>query len=673
MNKLIKSIFVLLVGGIVINAQEISTENLIAYYPFSGNANDYSGNELHGTVEGATLTTDRFGEANSAYYFDGSYDYINLGNSQSLKPYPPITIAGWFFYYDWPAPFFDSELHPTNYYGITVNTTWSNKTQFSYNNGGLIGPNSRNSTYTEIPLQQQWFHFAATFDENLNVKIFINGFEVVTDHSGSGETLSYSDGYSYFGVHDSGQNEEPHFLHGKIDDFYLFNRILSDEEIATLALFNPGPAHYNLAIDTVTVLNTGTVDVPVNINIPLQTEFSSFEIAIKDFETADFVSVITDETTIVNDDWTISTNIYNSTLYLAGSSSKDISSQSSETLLKLQFKLDDSTTARTIPIILDDAAFDQGVTAVNMEDGAIVILDANSLVYGDIDFNDRVQAYDASQILKYLVGKAEFTELQKIVANVTLDSTVSGLDAQIILDYVTKKIESLPYSPDSSLTNFSGEFYMNDIAAYDNEYIKVPIFMTTESNIYSVAGEINYDNEKLVPVNLMWSDDFSNYTTDFNIDSGKLSFAAFGESSIESDTLLTLVFANTQYTENTSITLERIRINESNPINNAASANINIISDVDDKDLEFDYSLQQNYPNPFNPTTKITFSIPNSGKVSLEIFDVLGRKVTTLVNKDLASGNHEVEFDASELNSGIYLYRIAAGNFTDTKKMLLVK
>ncbi len=85
------------------------------------------------------------------------------------------------------------------------------------------------------------------------------------------------------------------------------------------------------------------------------------------------------------------------------------------------------------------------------------------------------------------------------------------------------------------------------------------------------------------------------------------------------------------------------------------------------------YSLDQNYPNPFNPTTKISYSIPNQSHVSLKVFDVLGREVAELVNKEQPSGSYKVNFDASLLTSGIYFYRLGSGNIIESKKMILIK
>jgi len=85
------------------------------------------------------------------------------------------------------------------------------------------------------------------------------------------------------------------------------------------------------------------------------------------------------------------------------------------------------------------------------------------------------------------------------------------------------------------------------------------------------------------------------------------------------------------------------------------------------------YSLDQNYPNPFNPTTVIRFSIPKVSRVSLIVYNVLGQKVATLINEQLSTGIHEVDFNASSLSSGVYFYSLSAGSYKITKKMLLLK
>ena len=90
-------------------------------------------------------------------------------------------------------------------------------------------------------------------------------------------------------------------------------------------------------------------------------------------------------------------------------------------------------------------------------------------------------------------------------------------------------------------------------------------------------------------------------------------------------------------------------------------------------DVPEDFVIFQNYPNPFNPTTKLEFRISNHGFVSLKVYDILGKEVSTLVNSELPAGIHKVEFDGTGLPSGTYFYRLDAGNYSETKKMLLLK
>ena len=98
------------------------------------------------------------------------------------------------------------------------------------------------------------------------------------------------------------------------------------------------------------------------------------------------------------------------------------------------------------------------------------------------------------------------------------------------------------------------------------------------------------------------------------------------------------------------------------------------------KEVPDKFSLSQNYPNPFNPVTKIRFSItksqnPNSSgsMISLTVYDLLGKQISTLINQQLQPGMYEIDFDGAEYPSGIYYYRLITESFTQTKKMMLIK
>jgi len=102
---------------------------------------------------------------------------------------------------------------------------------------------------------------------------------------------------------------------------------------------------------------------------------------------------------------------------------------------------------------------------------------------------------------------------------------------------------------------------------------------------------------------------------------------------------------------------------------------LGIITDANDIEVPVvdEFELSQNYPNPFNPQTRITYSISSEKKVSLKIYDILGREVVVLVNEVKPAGSYEVNFNASNLASGVYFYRLHAGSFIKTKKMMLLK
>ncbi len=92
-----------------------------------------------------------------------------------------------------------------------------------------------------------------------------------------------------------------------------------------------------------------------------------------------------------------------------------------------------------------------------------------------------------------------------------------------------------------------------------------------------------------------------------------------------------------------------------------------------DAGLPKEFSLRQNYPNPFNPATTIEFSLPIDAQVQLTVFDILGREVTTLIDRKMEAGQHNVSFDASKYASGVYFYRLKAGDQIFKKKMMLLK
>jgi hypothetical protein len=129
---------------------------------------------------------------------------------------------------------------------------------------------------------------------------------------------------------------------------------------------------------------------------------------------------------------------------------------------------------------------------------------------------------------------------------------------------------------------------------------------------------------------------------------------------------------------------DALAINQNNRIYAASTSGIfygeadSLVVSVENIKPVKSFFLSQNYPNPFNPSTKIQYEIPehvrnDSRLVTLKVYDVLGNEIATLVNEVKQPGSYEVEFSGKLLTSGIYFYRLKAGNFVKTKKMILLK
>jgi len=126
----------------------------------------------------------------------------------------------------------------------------------------------------------------------------------------------------------------------------------------------------------------------------------------------------------------------------------------------------------------------------------------------------------------------------------------------------------------------------------------------------------------------------------------------------------TLFFA-VKYSDTTRIYFSNMIVDENGEIVNVAENKNNTVPNK--------YYLSQNYPNPFNPITKISFTIPKYSHVTLKVFDVLGKEISTLVDKGYIAGKYEVEFNGNNLSSGVYFYTLNADDYRETKKLLLIK
>jgi hypothetical protein len=210
---------------------------LIAYYPFNGNADDESGNGNHGTVYGAVLTQDRWGNPDKAYYFDGVNDYIDVGNDPTLKPQLPLTFSCWFIYeplYS-RSPFFTNNDGAANYFGFWSDVDHTGRIQISYGNSGPIHPTGRGTKRTNLLTQPQtWYHIVGIIRDAQDMDIYINGVNESGFYDGIGGSIAYNSSPGFIGRHDSRVYLPEDYFHGTLDEIRLYGRELSYEEIQAL-------------------------------------------------------------------------------------------------------------------------------------------------------------------------------------------------------------------------------------------------------------------------------------------------------------------------------------------------------------------------------------------------------------------------------------------------------
>jgi len=297
-----------------------------------------------------------------------------------------------------------------------------------------------------------------------------------------------------------------------------------------------------------------------------------------------------------------------------------------------------------------------------------------------------------------------------------LPPVISSIDTQIMNEDETLKISytdlypyiSDPNDPDSTLTisfNYSGNHFVLNTLADTAISITPKENWNGKDSIRINVSDTSLTTSATIIINVLPVNDipvFSNVPDTIKIESDKGTILQVFDliSDVETpDTALTIsfnistdsiqynysketglleLFAITGYSGNASLNIKAV---DTDSASNQTSLIIKVERTITDiaqmNEIPKHYSLAQNYPNPFNPSTNIKFTIPQRGYVSLKVYDILGKEVAQLVNKELNPGSYTVQFDASDANyglaSGIYLYRLESKQFHRTKKFILVK
>jgi len=217
----------------------------------------------------------------------------------------------------------------------------------------------------------------------------------------------------------------------------------------------------------------------------------------------------------------------------------------------------------------------------------------------------------------------------------------------------------------------------SSVAAGDN--VTIPISWTNGDNLLSLQGKLVYDNKAISIESIDWVDGPAKSLKQLNnLDKkGVVRIAEAGLSAANNEGTVAKLHIHINSTfagDSTVIYIKNWMWNGKKESSGKIVLYNSHTTAVDQsKEQPGKFALKQNYPNPFNPSTNITYSLPKASNVRLEIYNSLGQRVQTLLNTHKAAGTYHILFKADHLTSGVYIYRLTAGDFTKTKKMVLLK
>ena len=281
--------------------------------------------------------------------------------------------------------------------------------------------------------------------------------------------------------------------------------------------------------------------------------------------------------------------------------------------------------------------------------------------FGDVGNNALVDAGDASLVLQSVVGLTTLSSTQRIAADVDGNNQVQSADASLILRYIVGLISSFP--GESGKQNYGdGQLALGSLKQEGNQW-KVPLQVEQQDGeVYAAEAILELNSET---VNL-----------DFN---PTLPDEWFFASRLSEDGVLHLAFAGStplggeklgEILLNPLKTQDTYLLSGSGVVNNGQAQTI---EELTLRNVPAQFKLNQNYPNPFNPVTTISYDIAEPVYVYLEIFNGIGQKVAELVSKEQQAGSYEVNWDATGIPSGIYIYRLRAGSFAQHRILTVLK
>jgi hypothetical protein len=625
MKRLIITLLVIapLILGVSVYAQPV--DGLIGHWPLDGNAEDASGNNLHGTLSGCTFVPDRFGIPSCALAFNGEGDYMSLPNMQPTAN-RSFSVSVWVWYQqfaNWSRIVdLGNGLQVDNI--ILANSSTTNDLCLQAVDGTVWNPQPLCATNALQP--NQWIHLAATVDSNADATIYLNGEEIATGAvtiSPVSRTSNYV-GRSHWPV-DS-------YFHGMMDDLYLYNRALSNAEVRSLCEGTCPPT-----------------------SLPFVDNFES--------PTLDSCwSWVNEDTS----HWSLTTRsgwmqIVTQRSY-AGSAHnilvrpKPLSpNYSFETHLQFEPWADFHSagillwkSAEHVIELFRSKTADQGqviaLQSVDLECGPQLFPPniLTDIYFRGVVIGDVAQFYWSSDGIQWnYVGQNSCPWLSDTDVRIGLMvHNGDRLPPEIPADFDYFKIEQL-----------SDSILAVELMSFDAVQSENSIRLN-----FSTASETNSNRFEI----MRGTSEIGEFSRIADLTSQGSSATGHQYDYLDSDVLA----GRTYWYYLADIDLSGTRTEHRHMMRSAMVAAGNA--------LPLEYSLRA-YPNPFNPTTTIFFTLPTAERIRICVFDINGRVIRSLADGSFAAGEHRLAFEAGDLATGIYFVRIQSGSFVTSIKTLLMK
>lgn len=366
--------------------------------------------------------------------------------------------------------------------------------------------------------------------------------------------------------------------------------------------------------------------------------------------------------------FTLSTNVIQNqgTVSVAIANGSPVETELPGVLIKLPFKVKNNTPAGSISTLI----FTEAVLTFQVDplipvvpitiNGGLEVV--TGVLFGDVNQSGAYDVIDAVLILKALVEMYnEITPFQELLADANTNGKLAVNDALIVLDaLVLNKPGINSFAGSSADTSVDISLYVPLIQGQIGQQVTFPLSTDDFEQLFGLDVAFQYDHLALRLESIEKTNSIDMLVSNKQVP-GQVHLAVINTDGIgnQDDELVNLVFTILAEGDH-QITIEK-------------SQGVPSWDEIAHLFIPKEFKLAQNYPNPFNPTTTIKYQLPKPEKVKLEIYNIRGQRVETLVNEYKDAGYYSVEWNASRISTGVYFYRLTAGEFTSVRKCVFVK